>query len=91
VAVWLHSSGIGILRDWPSPGQYIDLKNENHSFDDLAIAQSRNATLTGFDKPQRVDILQTSSNLLRMLGAKPQLGRLLLPGEDKPESRRWLF
>ncbi len=22
-AVWLHSPGIGILRDWPSPGQYI--------------------------------------------------------------------
>jgi len=24
-AVWLHSPGIGILRDWPSPGQYVDI------------------------------------------------------------------
>lgn len=32
-AVWLHSPGIGIFRDWPSPGQYIDLQNENHSFE----------------------------------------------------------
>ena len=22
-ALWLHSPAIGILRDWPSPGQYI--------------------------------------------------------------------
>lgn len=29
-AIWLHSPGLGILRDWPSPGQYIDIRNENH-------------------------------------------------------------
>src|SRR5215471_3874086 len=38
-AVWLHSPGIGILRDWPSPGQFIDIQNQNHSFDQMAIAQ----------------------------------------------------
>src|SRR6202045_5169080 len=46
-AVWLHSPAIGILRDWPSPGQYIDIQNQNHSFDQMAIAQSRTFTLTG--------------------------------------------
>src|SRR5512142_1927126 len=43
-AIWLHSPGIGIFRDWPSPGQYIDLQNENHSFDQMALAQSRSAS-----------------------------------------------
>ena len=84
VAIWLHSPGIGILRDWPSPGQYVDIQNETHSFDEIAIAQSRSLTLTGFDKSERIDVLRTSSSLLRMLGAKPLLGRLLLPEEDKP-------
>src|SRR5262252_10838819 len=46
-AIWLHSPGIGILRDWPSPGQYIDLRTQNHSFAEMALAQSRNFTLTG--------------------------------------------
>ena len=45
-AIWLHSPGLGILRDWPSPGQYVDLQNENHSFDEIAILQSRNLILT---------------------------------------------
>ena len=84
VAVWLHSPAIGILRDWPSPGQYIDIQNENHSFAQMALAQSRTFTLTGRDQPQRVDILRTQSSLLTMLGARALLGRTLLPEEDRP-------
>jgi predicted permease len=83
-AIWLHSPAIGILRDWPSPGQYIDIQNQNHSFDEMAIAQSRTFTLTGRDQPERVDVLSTQSSLLAMFGAKPRLGRALLPEEDKP-------
>ena len=82
--IWLHSPGIGIFRDWPSPGQYVDIQNENHSFEEMAIAQLRGWTLTGRDQPEKIDGMQASSTLLHMLGAKPLLGRLLLPEEDKP-------
>jgi predicted permease len=83
-AVWLHSPGIGILRDWPSPGQYIDIQNQNHSFDQMALAQSRTFTLTGREQPERVDVLSSQSSLLNMFGAKPLFGRILLPEEDTP-------
>jgi predicted permease len=83
-AVWLHSPAIGILRDWPSPGQFLDIQNQNHSFDQMAIAQSRTFTLTGRDQPERVDALSTQSSLLTMFGAKPLLGRTFLPDEDRP-------
>ncbi|HTA71997.1 MAG TPA: ABC transporter permease [Bryobacteraceae bacterium] len=82
--IWLHSPGIGIFRDWPSPGQYVDIQNENHSFEEMAIAQARGMTLTGRDQPEKIDGMGTSSTLLHMLGAKPLLGRLLLPEENKP-------
>ena len=83
-AIWLHSPGIGIFRDWPSPGQYIDLKNENHSFQEMAIAHLTSMTLTGRDQPELVNVIDTSSSLLHILGAKPLLGRVLLPQEDEP-------
>src|SRR5579862_1234070 len=83
-AVWLHSPGIGILRDWPSPGEFIDVETQNHSFDQMALAQSRTFTLTGREQPERVDVLSTQSSLLDMFGAKPLLGRIFLPEEDKP-------
>ena len=82
--VWLHSPGLGIFRDWPSPGQYIDLQKENHSFEQMALAQSRTLVLTGREQPERIDALQAQSTLLTMLGAKPLMGRLLLPEEDMP-------
>lgn len=88
VAVWLHSPRIGIFRDWPSPGEYIDLENQNHSFAQMALAQSRpftlTGTLTGREQPERVEVLRTQSSLLDMFGARPMMGRLLLPEEDKP-------
>jgi predicted permease len=83
-AIWLHSPAIGIFQDWPSPGQYIDLQNENHSFQQMALAQSRTFTLTGREQPQLVDVLSTQSSLLTMLGAKAILGRIFLPEEDTP-------
>jgi predicted permease len=82
--VWLHSPAIGIVRDWPSPGQYLDVQRENHSFEEMALAQSRVFVLTGREQPERLYGVRAQSSLLSMLGAKPLLGRLLLPEEDKP-------
>ena len=83
-AVWLHSPSLGILRDWPSPGEYIDIQKENHSFEQMALAQGRVFALTGREQPERIFGARTQSSLLEMLGAKPLLGRLLLPEDDKP-------
>jgi len=83
-AIWIHSPGIGIFRDWPSPGQYVDLVNENHSFEEISISRLTSWTLNGLDQPYRVDGMRTSSHLFRLLGARPLYGRLLLPEEDKP-------
>src|SRR6476646_9579454 len=63
-AVWLHSPAIGIFRDWPSPGEHIDVENENHSFELMALAQSRNFVLTGPDQPERIGGMRTQSSLL---------------------------
>ena len=88
--LWLRSPGINIPQDWPSPGQYFDVKNENKSFSELSISQGRTGTLIGrggsapFTEPVRVEALLTSSSLFHLLGAKAMIGRLLLPDEDLP-------
>src|SRR6059058_3598689 len=88
--LWLRSPGINIPQDWPSPGQFIDVKNENRSFAELSISQGRTGSLIGragatpFTEPQRVEALLTSSSLFHLLGAKAAYGRLLLPDEDVP-------
>jgi predicted permease len=82
--LWLRSPGIGIPQDWPSPGQYHDIVTQNHVFEDTALVIGDSYTLTDRTKAVKVDGIQATSSLLPMLGAKPILGRILLPEEDLP-------
>jgi predicted permease len=82
--LWLRSPGIGIPQDWPSPGQYNDIKTQNHVFEETAIAIGQNYTLTGLSKAIKVDGIEASAGFLTMLGAKPLMGRTFLPEEDRP-------
>jgi len=82
--LWLRSPGINIPQDWPSPGQFIDIRTENQSFEEMSISQGGGGTLLGRDQPERVEVLRTSSSLFHLLGATPLHGRLLLPEDDVP-------
>jgi predicted permease len=82
--LWLRSPGIGIPQDWPSPGQYHDIQTQNHVFDATAIASGGGYILTGVSRAIKLEGISASSSLLTMLGAKPMLGRIFLPEEDKP-------
>src|SRR5688572_29610260 len=73
--LWLRSPGINIPQDWPSPGQYVDVRTENRSFDEMSISRGRSGTLLGTGDAQRVEALETSSSLFQLLGAKPLHGR----------------
>src|SRR6185436_18213956 len=84
VVLWLRSPGINIPQDWPSPGQYIDVRTGNHSFEEMSISQGRSGTLLGLDQPERVQALLTSSSLFHLLGARPLYGRLLVSDDDVP-------
>src|SRR4051794_17853919 len=82
--LWLRSPGINIPQDWPSPGQFIDVRTENRSFDEMSISLGRPGTLLTREEAQRVEGIRTSSSLFRMLGAQPLYGRLLRADEDTP-------
>ena len=86
--IWLHSPGIGIFQDWPSPGQFLDIKAQNRSFDDMAIMHGSAQTLTGGAESARVQQLRTTPNLFAMLGATTILGRLPTADDDLPGKPR---
>jgi len=83
VILWNRSPGLGILQDWFSTAQYLDVKKGHHGFEEVAIASGGIDTLTGEGEPARVGTMRVSSNLLPMLGAQATAGRLFLPEEDE--------
>jgi predicted permease len=82
--LWLRSPGIGIPQDWPSPGQYHDIRTQNHVFEQTAILIDDSFVLGGMSRAMKVDAIEASSSFLPMVGAKPFLGRTFLASEDRP-------
>ena len=84
VILWNRSPGLGITEDWFSTAQYFDIKTGHGGFEQVAIAIGANYNLTGDGEPERIGTIRVSSNLLPMLGARAQVGRLFTPEEDLP-------
>ena len=82
--LWNRSPGLLIEEDWFSTAQYFDIKNGHTGFEQVAIAIGGNDNLTGDGEPERVGTIRMSSNLLPMLGARAEVGRLFLPEDDRP-------
>src|SRR5207248_1359214 len=60
VMVWLSTPGLGIARDWPSPGLFNDIQTQSQAFDELALALGRNATMTGLKQAERVQTIRST-------------------------------
>ena len=90
--IWIRNPGINIPQDWPSPGQYFDIQNQQRSFEQMSISRGRVTTLLGrsgnplvsTENAQSVETLETSSSLFPLLGARPLYGRLFRAEEDRP-------
>jgi predicted permease len=82
--IWQRSPGLDVAQDWLSLGQYLDIKAENHVFEDVAAAIGTSFNLTGQGAPERVDGARVSSSLFALLGAGASLGRVFLPDDDQP-------
>jgi predicted permease len=83
VILWNSSPGLGIPQDWFSTAQYLDIKNNHHGFEQVALAIGGNYNITGDGEPERVGVIRVSSNLLPMFGAHPIQGRLFNPDDDR--------
>src|SRR4051794_22722938 len=80
--LWLRSPGIGIPEDWPSPGQYLDIRQSNRSFEEMAICIGDHGSLTTRDHPERIEYVHASSSLMSLFGAQPFLGRIFTTDDD---------
>src|SRR5215510_5159971 len=69
VILWQRSPGLNVAQDWFSPGQYLDLKAENKSFEQVAATIDSSFNLTGAGNPERIEGARVSSSLFALLGA----------------------
>jgi putative ABC transport system permease protein len=61
---------------------YREVAERNHSFETLAVADAWQPTLTGSDRPERLDGQKVSADYFRVLGVAPLLGRDFQAADD---------
>src|SRR5262245_35726765 len=63
---------------------YVDWRDQSHSFETMEATRAATLTLTGAGEPERLSVRMATAGLLPMLGTAAHLGRTSLPEEDKP-------
>jgi putative ABC transport system permease protein len=71
-----------------SPGDFLDVAAQNHSFEQFATYREDSLTLTGIGTPERVSGVVATPNLISLLGVAPRVGHGFLPGSDAAASGR---
>ena len=66
-----------------SPVELNDYRSRSNTFSDIVEYHSMSFTFFGEGDPQRVVTGVVSANFFQVLGVKPVMGRLFLPGEDQ--------
>jgi putative ABC transport system permease protein len=67
-----------------SPANFLDWRNQNHSFEGMSAYGFGRYTLTGSGHPEAIRMVAATVGLFSILHAQPLLGRAFLDGEDEP-------
>ncbi len=88
VGVFSHFAPANNPRGNFSVADFLDLRSQVKSLDQLAAFTRRRWTITGLERPELVAGSAVTSSFFSVLGATPMLGRTFLAGEDNPNGPR---
>jgi putative ABC transport system permease protein len=83
VMVWEDASYISFPRNTPAVANFVDWKQQNEVFTDMAAMRDSRFSLTGDGSPETIVGVAVAANMLDVLGVKPLLGRAFTEGEDR--------
>jgi putative ABC transport system permease protein len=64
-------------------GTFLELSRRSHAFDSTAVLKPWQPTITGHDRPERLEGERVSADFFKVLEVSPQLGRLPTEAEDR--------
>ena len=89
VMLWEDSTPRGGTNRVPvSPGNFMDWREANPSFMELAALFNTSLRVTSVDEPLVPLTHMVTANYFDLLGVEPALGRTLRPGDDEPGNDR---
>ncbi|HLK22536.1 MAG TPA: ABC transporter permease, partial [Bryobacteraceae bacterium] len=87
VMVWEDASSIGFAHNTPAPANYMDWREQNHVFTDIAATRGRTRAITGDGPAEQILGNQVTPNFFSVLGVSPVIGRTFTDGEDRNDEK----
>src|SRR5262245_40862010 len=87
VFLWSESPMQNIKERTSAYPNFSEWRDQNKSFEDLAVFDPTAVTLTGAAEPEQVMSVRTSANLFSLLGVAPMLGRTFTAEEEQRKVR----
>jgi putative ABC transport system permease protein len=84
VAVWDKLPSRGVMHNEVAFANYLDLRNQNQTFEQLALYRWWSPNLTGVEPPERLQGFLVTANFFDALGMKPIMGRNFTAEENQP-------
>jgi putative ABC transport system permease protein len=75
---------LGVKEDWHAYPNYVDFKEQNQVFEDMAAFNNRSFNLTGAGDPIRVVGAWSTASLFSVLGVEPALGQVFTVENEDP-------
>jgi len=86
--LWAANNTIGVTRESLSIPDFLDYRQQNRVFEDLAADSGQPFHLTNVAEPQQLWGSQVSFNYFHVLGVQPAIGRNFLPEESQGGGHR---
>jgi putative ABC transport system permease protein len=82
--IWMDNPKLGVAEDWHSYPNYVDYKQQNQVYEDMAAFNNRSFNLTGVGDPVRILGAWNTASLFSVLGVEPSMGRVFTEEEEEP-------
>ena len=82
--IWMDNPKLGVAEDWHSYPNYLDYKQQNQVYEDMAAFNDRSFNLTGVGDPVRILGAWNTASLFSVLGVEPLMGRVFTEEEEEP-------
>lgn len=88
VVVWEHNRTRGKMQNVISAANFLDWREQNTVFEQMAAFHSGQANLSGVDSPEEVNLQIVTSNFFSILGTEVIAGRAFQPDDEKSDAAR---
>jgi putative ABC transport system permease protein len=84
MTIWDKSPNHGWEHNEVTMANYLDLRAQNQSFEQLALYRWWSTNLTGLESPERIQGFLVTGNFFDAIGVKPMMGRGFYDEENQP-------